>query len=98
LKFGFNKLGGGAWNTAFRPQWPSWVVLLAGTFSCSTTTTVANGTQRGINTCGNIATQLAAFAYLLRYALPLWLNIDPVAAGRPSVSLLPTLFFWRPSH
>ena len=45
---------------------------------------------------GNIATQLAAFAYLLRqWALPLWLNIDPdlPLLRDLSGSLLQTLFF-----
>jgi tetratricopeptide (TPR) repeat protein len=98
-KSGFNKLGGGAWKTAFRPQWPSWVVLLAGTLLFLFNDNYLSQMERSaeFNTLqGNIATQLAAFAYLLRqWALPLWLNIDPdlPLLRDLSGSLPPTLFF-----
>ena len=99
LKFGFNQLGGDAWKTAFGPQWPSWVVLLAGTLLFLLNDNYLSQMERSaeFNTLqGNIATQLAAFAYLLRqWALPLWLNIDPdlPLLRDLSGSLLQTLFF-----
>jgi len=98
-KFGFNKLGGGAWKAAFKAQWPSWVVLLAGTLFFLFNDNYLSQMERSaeFNTLqGNIATQLAAFAYLLRqWALPLWLNIDPdlPLLRDLSGSLLQTLFF-----
>lgn len=90
---------GGAWRTAFRPQWPSWAVLLAGALFFLFDDNYLSQMERSaeLNTMqGNLATQLAAFAYLLRqWALPLWLNIDPdlPLLGDLSGSLLPALFF-----
>ena len=83
---------GGAWKTAFRPQWPSWAVLLAGALFFLFDDNYLSQIERSaeLNTMqGNLATQLAAFAYLLRqWALPLWLNIDP---DLPLLSSLPLL-------
>lgn len=83
---------GGAWKTAFRPQWPSWAVLLAGALFFLFNDSYLSQMERSaeLNTMqGNLATQLAAFAYLLRqWALPLWLNIDP---DLPLLSSLPLL-------
>ncbi len=43
---------------------------------------------------GNLATQLAAFAYLLQqWALPLWLNIDPDLPLLKNLSVAPLTFF-----
>lgn len=90
---------GGAWKTVFRPQWPSWAVLLAGAlfflFNDSYLAQAERSAQ--LNSLqGNLATQLFAFSYLLRqWALPLWLNIDPdlPLLHDLSGSLLPLLFF-----
>ena len=96
---------GGAWKTAFRPQWPSWAVLLAGALFFLFDGGYLSQMERSaeLNTMqGNLATQLAAFAYLLRqWALPLWLNIDPdlpllsslLLLRGPPESLMPALFF-----
>lgn len=90
---------GGAWKTAFRPQWPSWAVLLAGAlfflFNDSYLAQAERSAQFN-SLQGNLATQLFAFFYLLRqWALPLWLNIDPdLSLLRDlSGSLLALLFF-----
>lgn len=90
---------GSAWKTAFKAQWPSWVVLLASALFFLFNDSYLSQMERSaeLNTLqGNLATQLAAFAWLMRqWALPLWLNIDP---DQPllrdlSESLLPLLFF-----
>jgi len=89
----------GTWKTAFRPQWPSWTVLLAGALFFLFNDSYLSQMERSaeLNSLqGNLATQLSGFAYLLRqWALPLWLNIDPdlpLLRG-PSESLMPALFF-----
>lgn len=95
----FCKLGGSAWKTSFRPQWPSWAVLLAGALFFLFNDSYLSQMERSaeLNSLqGNLATQLVAFAYLLRqWALPLWLNIDPdlPLLRDLSGSLLPLLFF-----
>jgi len=90
---------GGAWKTAFRPQWPSWAVLLAGAlfflFNDSYLAQAERSAQFN-SLQGNLATQLFAFFYLLRqWVLPLWLNIDPdlPLLRDLSGSSLPLLFF-----
>lgn len=91
---------GGTWRAAFKPQWPSWVILLAGVlffiFDDSYFSQMEHSAQ--LNTLGgNVATQLMAFAYLLRQlALPLWLNIDPDLPLLHDLSeaVLPPLFFF----
>lgn len=95
----FCKPGGDAWKKSFRPQWPSWVVLLAGALFFLFNGSYLSQMERSaeLNSLqGNLATQLAAFAYLLRqWALPLWLNIDPdlPLLRDLSGSLLQLLFF-----
>ncbi|MDP1633453.1 MAG: tetratricopeptide repeat protein [Gallionellaceae bacterium] len=90
---------GGAWKTAFRPQWPSWAVLLAGALFFLFNDSYLSQAERSaqLNSLqGNLATQLFAFSYLLRqWALPLWLNIDPdlPLLHDLSGSSLPLLFF-----
>ncbi|MCF8152412.1 MAG: tetratricopeptide repeat protein [Sulfuritalea sp.] len=90
---------GGAWKTAFRPQWPSWAVLLAGAlfflFNDSYLAQAERSAQFN-SLQGNLATQLFAFFYLLRqWALPLWLNIDPdLPLLRDLSGSLPALLFF----
>lgn len=90
---------GSAWRTAFKAQWPSWAVLLAGVLFFLFNDSYLSQMERSaeLNTLqGNLATQLAAFPWLLRqWALPLWLNIDPdlPLLSDLSESLLPLLFF-----
>lgn len=90
---------GGKWQRALRQQWPCWLVLILGTlvflFSHSYWSQIERSAQ--LNSLpGNAATQLSAFAYLLRqWALPLTLNIDTDLPLQHdfSASLLPLLFF-----
>ncbi|MDO8311720.1 MAG: hypothetical protein Q7T25_07255 [Sideroxyarcus sp.] len=90
---------GGKWQANLKQLWPSWLVLLMGSllflFSDSYITQMQRSAE--LNSLqGNAATQLAAFAYLLRqWALPLWLNIDPDLPLQHDLSgnLLPAAFF-----
>jgi hypothetical protein len=90
---------GGSWNTAFRPQWPSWAVLLLGAlfFLFSDSYMAQMERSAGLNSLqGNLATQLLAFAWLLRqWALPLCLDIDPdlPLLHELSAAALPLLLF-----
>jgi len=90
---------GSAWRTTFKAQWPSWAVLLASVLFFLFNDSYLSQMERSaeLNTLqGNLATQLAAFAWLMRqWALPLWLNIDPdlPLLRDLSESLLPLLFF-----
>lgn len=72
---------GGRWKTALRPMWPSWGVLCAAVLLFIFSDSYSAQMQRSIefnSAQGNVASQLAGFAYLMRqWALPLWLNIDP---------------------
>ncbi|MDD5057336.1 MAG: hypothetical protein PHQ60_05655 [Sideroxydans sp.] len=72
---------GGRWKISLKEMWPSWAVLLAAALLFLFSDHYAAEMQRSaaFNTLqGNAATQLAAFAWLMRqWALPLWLNIDP---------------------
>lgn len=72
---------GGRWNSAFRQMWPSWVLLCIAILFFMFNNSYLSQMQRSaeLNTLqGNLATQLAAFAYLMRqWLLPLNLNIDP---------------------
>lgn len=90
---------GGLWQRALKPQWPSWLVLFLGMVFFLFNANYLSEMERSArfnSLQGNTATQLYAYAYLLRqWALPLWLNIDP---GLPllrdlSASLLPLLCF-----
>ena len=90
---------GGRWKTAFKAQWPVWVVsgiaVLYFIFSNSYFAQMQRSAEfNGL--AGNIATQLSGFAWLLRqWALPLWLNIDPDLPLRANISgaLWPLFFF-----
>jgi len=90
---------GGKWQANFKLQRPSWAVLLMGAlfflFSDSYLSQMERSAQ--LNSLqGNAATQLAAFAYLMRqWALPLWLNIDPDLALQTDLSraFWPSLIF-----
>ncbi len=90
---------GGNWRTAFRPQWPSWAVLLLGALFFLSSDNYISQMERSaeLNSLqGNIATQLLAFTWLMRqWALPLWLNIDPDLPLQHDFSgaALPLLFF-----
>lgn len=90
---------GGDWQTAYRKQWPSWAVLFAGALFFLFNSHYQTEAARSVHLnsfAGNIATQLLAYAYLLRqWALPLWLNIDPDLALQHDFSqvTLPLLLF-----
>lgn len=75
------KVGG-----ALRAQWSSWAVLLLGAAYFLFSDRYLAHMQRSVELNsmeGNAATQLLAFAYLLRqWVAPLWLNIDPDLALR----------------
>jgi hypothetical protein len=72
---------GGTLQSAWRRQWSSWLLLLAGAifFLLHDGYLAQVEISAGLNSLqGNVATQTLAFAYLLRqWLLPLWLNIDP---------------------
>ncbi|MBI1174336.1 MAG: hypothetical protein GC139_03600 [Sideroxydans sp.] len=90
---------GGDWRPSYRKQWPSWAVLLAGSLFFLFNASYLAQVERSVHLnsfTGNIATQLMAYAYLLRqWALPLWLNIDPDLTLQHdfSHSALPLLLF-----
>jgi tetratricopeptide (TPR) repeat protein len=73
--------GGGTLKSAWRYQWSSWMLLLAGAifFLLHDGYLAQMEISAGLNSLqGNMATQTLAFTYLLRqWLLPLWLNIDP---------------------
>jgi hypothetical protein len=91
--------GKGSWKESFQQQWPNWLLLSGGIifflgnphyFSEMQRSAALNSLQ------GNLATQLFAFAYLIKqWALPLWLNIDPdFALQHDLTSNLPALIFF----
>lgn len=90
---------GGRWQTELKTQWPSWGVLLICVLFFLFSDSYSSQMQRSAELDGlqgNVATQLSAFAYLMRqWALPLWLNIDPDLAWQHDLSgnLMPPLFF-----
>ena len=90
---------GGRWQRALSPQWPTWLVLLVGALIFLFSESYLSQMERSVqlnSLPGNVATQLYAFAYLLRqWALPVWLNIDPDLPLKNdfSGSLLPLFFF-----
>lgn len=90
---------GGNWQRALKPQWTSWLVLILGALVFLFSDSYLSQMERSArfnSLQGNTATQLYAFAYLLRqWAAPLWLNIDPSLPLQRdfSASLLPLLFF-----
>ena len=88
---------GGKWQSALRPQWPGWLVLILSTFiflfSHSYWSQIERSAQFN-SLQGNAATQIYAFSYLLRqWALPTTLNIDPDLTLQHdfSASLLPLI-------
>jgi len=90
---------GGRWQTALKAQWPVWALALVAAafflFSASYSAQMQRSAEWN-SLQGNIATQLAAFAWLLRqWALPLWLNIDPDLPLRTDLgeAWLPLLLF-----
>ena len=91
---------GGSCKASFQRQWPTWLLLFGATlfFLLHGSYLEEMQTSAELNSLpGNAATQLLAFAYLMRqWALPLRLNIDPDlpllhdisgAAGSLAVSL-----------
>jgi tetratricopeptide (TPR) repeat protein len=72
---------GGRWKPSLKQAWPSLVILCAAVLFFIYADSYFAQMQRSIefnSLQGNIATQLAGFAYLMgQWALPLWLNIDP---------------------
>ncbi len=71
---------GGKWQPSMRQLWPSWLVLLVSglvfIFSQSYATQMARSLEFN-SLQGNAATQLEAFAYLLKqWMIPITLNID----------------------
>ncbi len=89
---------GGRWQTALKQLWPSWLVLLMCALYFLFSESYVSQMQRSAefnSLQGNLATQFAAFAYLMQqWALPLWLNIDPDLPLLPGISAgrLPLLF------
>lgn len=90
---------GGKWQSALKPQWPSWLVLISGALLFLISDSYFSQMERSaqLNSLqGNAATQLVAFNYLLRqWAAPLWLNIDPDLQLQHDIASipLPLLFF-----
>jgi len=90
---------GGKWQRALKPQWPNWLVLMLGALIFLSSDSYLTQMERSAqfnSLQGNAATQLSAFAYLMRqWASPLWLNIDPALPMQHdfSASLAPLLFF-----
>lgn len=78
------------WKSAWRKQWPNWLVLLLGATYFLLSDRYLAHMQRSaeLNSLqGNAATQVQAFAYLMRqWAWPAWLNIDPDLALRQDFS------------
>lgn len=72
---------GTAWRAALKCQWPylAMLLLVALLMFASASYRAHMVMSAGVNgLAGNLATQAAAIAYLLRqWLLPLWLNIDP---------------------
>ena len=72
---------GGNLKSAFKHQWPNWLLLLVAAIYFLFSNNYQSQMERSVqfnSLAGNIATQLMAFAYLLRqWILPLWPNIDP---------------------
>lgn len=72
---------GGAMKEALKQQWPNWVLLIAGSLFFLLNHSYLTQMERSadLNSLqGNVATQAAAFLYLMRqWIFPLWLNIDP---------------------
>jgi hypothetical protein len=72
---------GGNCKGSFRRQWPTWAVLFGAALFFLLHGSYLEEMQTSAELSklpGNAATQLLAFAYLMRqWALPLWLNIDP---------------------
>ncbi len=93
---------GGTWKSALRRQWPCWAVLAASGAAFLSHDSYLPHLQAsaGLNSVtGNIATQAAAIAWLLKqWAVPLWPNIDPdlplldgLSAARPQLALVALL-------
>ena len=72
---------GGRWRFAFKPQWPSWLLLLIAAVFFLLSDNYLSQMERSAQLNGlqgNLATQLAGFIYLMQqFVLPLWQNIDP---------------------
>jgi tetratricopeptide (TPR) repeat protein len=90
---------GGRWRTWLTQMWPSWAVLCIAVMFFLFNDSYATEMQRSAelnHLQGNLATQLAGFAWLMQqWALPLWLNIDPDLPLLTDISdaLLPLGFF-----
>ena len=90
---------GGRWQRNLKAQWPGWLILLLSAlfflFNASYSSQMLRSAE--LNSLqGNLATQLAAFTYLMQqWLLPLWLNIDPDLHLQHdfSAGLLPLSFF-----
>ncbi|MBI5006034.1 MAG: hypothetical protein HZB95_02805 [Nitrosomonadales bacterium] len=72
---------GGRWRTWLSQMWPSWAMLGIAVLFFLLNDNYAAQMQRSAefnDLQGNLATQLAGFAWLMQqWLLPLWLNIDP---------------------
>lgn len=72
---------GGQWKSALKLQWPVWMLSVIAVLFFIFSNSYFAQMQRSAefnSLYGNLATQLFAFAWLLRqWAIPLWLNIDP---------------------
>src|SRR5512135_338274 len=72
---------GGRWQTTFKSQWPVWALAVITALFFLFNASYSMQMQRSVelnSLQGNLATQFAAFAWLLRqWVLPFSLNIDP---------------------
>ncbi|TXT39964.1 MAG: hypothetical protein FD135_1716 [Comamonadaceae bacterium] len=80
---------GTGWRAIWQRQWSSWLLLAAGAgyFLLNANFLAQMQNSVTLNSLpGNLATQAAGFAYLMRqWAWPLWLNIDPDHPILPSL-------------
>jgi hypothetical protein len=87
---------GGRWQTAIKPQWPVWTLSAAAMVVFVFSKGYFSLMQHSAEVPGNLATQLSAFAWLIKqWTFPLWLNIDPDLPLNAGISeaLLPLVFF-----
>ncbi|MEI7842553.1 MAG: tetratricopeptide repeat protein [Gallionellaceae bacterium] len=90
---------GGNLKNGLKQQWPSWLLFLLSIIFFVANNHYFEEMQRSaaLNSLeGNLATQLIAFAYLIKqWLLPLWLNIDPdLALQHDLTGNLPALIFF----
>ncbi len=90
---------GGNRKDVLKQQWPNWLLFFLSAIFFLSNNHYFEEMQRSaaLNSLeGNLATQLFAFAYLVKqWLLPLWLNIDPdLALQHGLIGNLPALIFF----